>query len=246
MLFISLNLFSIKSWSENIISENKIELNIKALDKAWDSRETTEGEAAILKLVQSEPSIPENFEIAWRISRLVYFIGNFGLGEKLTREEHLQVFELGYKSGEVAKNLEPKRVEGHYWFAINLGTYSLTKGKFTALNTAVKARDALLEAAKMDPTYHWGGAYRILGRYYQDLPPVISFGDKKKAEEYFRKAIIIAPNFRLNTEYLAILESDKNQKIKLFELAAKKPDMDGSIEEARYKKDHEANIKNIE
>lgn len=243
-IFLLFNLFSLKVVASDL-SKNSISLNVASLDEAWSKRETNDGEYAILKFIQNLKNCPENFDIAWRISRLVYFIGNFGPGENLNNEEHIQVFELGYKAGEIAKKLEPNRVEGYYWYAINLGKYSLAVSLFKALRTASQARDALVEAARIDPSYHWAGPYRILGRYYQDLPSGISFGDKKKAEEYFIKAIEVSPDFRLNTAYLASLKSDKNLKLKLFEEAKKKPNLDGKIEEERYKEDLELDIKKL-
>ncbi len=243
-IFLFINLFYLKVYAENN-DKNKIYLDVASLDQAWNNRDTKEKEDLILKFIQNVSIIPENFEIAWRISRLVYFIGNFGPGENLSNNEHIKIFELGYKAGEIAKNLQPNRVEGYYWYAINLGKYSLAVSLFKALRTADMARDALVKATKIDPSYHWAGAYRLLGRYYQDLPSGISFGDKKKAEEYFKKAIQISPNFRLNTSYLASLESDKDLKLKLYKEAEKKPNTDGVIEEERYKKDLKLNIENL-
>ena len=243
VFFLSMILFSFPLYAENQPTQNTVQMNIKSLDEAWMNREDLQGENSILNFVQSNPPLPEDFEVCWRVSRLVYFIGNFGLGRKLTQDEHLQVFELGFKAGAIAKKLEPKKVEGYYWYAINLGEYSLNKGLLTALTTATEARDALLEAAKIDPHYHWAGPYRILGRYYQDLPSTISFGDKKIARKYFEKAIETAPNFRVNTEYLGILEKDKETKSKLFEIAQQKADVDGKIEENLYKENIAADLK---
>ena len=244
IILLFINLFSLNSYAENK-DKNEIYFDVASLDQAWNNRESKKGEDSILKFIQNVQNIPENFDVAWRISRLVYFIGNFGPGENLSNDEHIKVFELGYKAGEIAKNLQPNRVEGYYWYAINLGKYSLAVGLFKALRTAPMARDALVEAAKIDPSYHWAGAYRILGRYYQDLPSGISFGDKKKAEEYLTKAIQISPNFRLNTAYLASLESDKDLKLKLFKEAENKPNTDGTIEEERYKEDLKLDIEKL-
>ncbi len=230
----------------NLYAQNP--LTVASLNKAWADRETEDGQIKILKLIQSEPKIPENFEIAWQMSRLVYFSGNFGIGEKLSKDEHIKMFEFGYKTAEIARKLNPDRVEGHYWYAVNLGSYGLARGVLTALSNAKIGRDALLEASKIDPMYHWAGAYRVLGRYYQEVPGIISFGDKKIAKEYFEKAIKIAPNFRLNTAYLGALESDggdKEKALKLFQEAEKMTDVDGKEEESHYKRNLALDIKKI-
>ena len=231
--------------SVNLNSLNALNSTPDLLDKAWENRATNEGQTQILEFIEKYSTLPEDFEITWRISRLVYFIGNFGLGEKISKSEQKKIFEYGTKAGAIAKRLGPNRVEGYYWYAINLGMYSLAEGLMTALKSAPASREALLEAAKIDPTYQWAGPYRILGRYYQDLPSIISFGDKVKAEDYFKKAIEIAPNYRLNTVYLAVLKKDPNIKLKLFEEAEKKPDMDGVVEEERYKRNIKKDIEDV-
>jgi len=212
-----------------------IKPTVQSLDQAWSARTHKESQKEILEFVKTVQEVPNDFDVTWRIARLVYFIGNFGIGESLKKPEQMQVFEIGYKTAEVAKTLEPTKVEGHYWYAVNLGKYGLAKGIFSALSRAKDGRDALLIAADIDPTYHWAGPYRILGKYYQDLPGGISFGDKKKAREYYNKALEIAPDFKMNTVYLATLEKDKSVKRQLLQSLQKKPDLDGEVEEIRYK-----------
>lgn len=233
--FFLLTITSHCAFAENNKTLDVLAATTQSLDTAWENRNQLATQEQILKFLQSNPKIPNDFETSWKIARLVYFIGNFGLGDTLNQNEQMQIFEVGYHAAEIAKNLEPKRVEGYYWYAINLGKYSLAKGKLTALKNAKIGRDALLEAAQIDPNYHWGGPYRVLGKYYQDVPSGISFGDKKIAEEYFKKAVAISPNFRLNSLYLSRLSTDKKQKMELLDSAEKKDDLDGSIEETRYK-----------
>jgi tetratricopeptide (TPR) repeat protein len=235
--------------SAAIVVTGKIELNSASLDKAWANRESMNGQSDILNFVNEASKVPDNFDVAWRVARLVYYIGNFGSGKNLSKAEQVKLFQYGFEAGKLAKNLEPKRVEGYYWYATNLGSYGLAKGILSALSNAKDGRNALLEAALIDPTYQWGGPYRILGRYYQEVPSVISFGDKKKALEYYNKAIAIDPNFRLNLIYLGILQKDLGEKevaLSLFEQAGKKADKDGKNEENRYKQELKENIDKLQ
>ena len=225
-------------------------INLKLLDKMWDNRQTPEGEQEIIQFIQAEPEVPKDFNISWKVARLVYFSGNFSLMQKSTNDDKIKLFKYGYTAGLIAKELEPKRVEGYYWYAINLGSYGLVKGIFSALSNAKAGRDSLLEAAKIDPTYQWCGPLRILGRYYQEVPGgIISFGDKKIAQEYFQKAIQTCPNFRLNTMYLGILkkkEGEKSEALELFKKAQALPELDGKNEEKRYEKELAENIKSVQ
>lgn len=229
-----------------------ITLSVASLDEAWSNRQSEEGQKNILDFVKESSlstKISDIYDINWRVARLTYYAGNFGIGRKtLTKKELIRVFKYGYERAEQAKEDQPEKVEGYFWFAVNLGSYGLTKGVLTALGNAKTGRDALLKAAEIDKTYWWGGPYRILGRYYQEVPRVFSFGDKKAAAKYFKMAIDIAPEFRLNTVYLALLsesEGHKEEALNLFKEAAKKPDTDGKNEELRYKEELENSIRKL-
>ncbi len=219
------------------VSANTLKMNTThaGLDTAWKNRHSSTARSEIIAYIQTNPIIPDDFESAWKLARLVYFVGNFDVPKSLKKKELMQIFQVGYEAAEIAQELKPNKVEGYYWYAINLGKYSLTKGKFAALGSAKEGRDALLKAAELDPTYHWAGPYRILGKYYAEVPSSISFGDKKIAEEYYKKSIELAPEFRLNTMYLAKLVKDKKEKKALFEAAESKKDIDGVTEESVYK-----------
>lgn len=206
----------------------------KALDRLWDTREQKKVQTEILNFIKSMDNIPHEFQAAYKISRLSYFIGNFGLGEDLKKDTLLKVFEVGVQAGEIAKDLEPERVEGYYWYAVNLGKLSLLQSKFKALKNAKIGRDALLVAAKLDPTYHWAGPYRILGKYYQEVPSTISFGDKKLAYEYYQKSLEVSGEYKLNMIYLSRLIDNKQEKFLLLKKAEKQPKLDGKLEESRY------------
>lgn len=226
------------------------QISESTLDKLWDNRESLDGENEIHNFLANESAIPKDFNTAWKISRLVYYYGNFCFQEKVSKLEKTKLFKYGYEAGKTAKELEPKKVEGYYWYAINLGSYGLSKGIFSALSNAKPGRDALLEAAKIDPKYQWCGPLRILGRYYQEVPGgLISFGDKKIAEDYFTKAIQNCPEFRLNIMYLGILKKkagDKANALDLFKKAQMLPEVDGKNEEKRYSKELAENIKSVQ
>ncbi|WP_338636381.1 hypothetical protein [Spirobacillus cienkowskii] len=220
------------------------------LDKLWENRQSSTGKSEIVNFLKNQPVLPENFNINWKVARLVYFNANFILPEQTTKDEKLSLLQYGYNLGIKAKELNPSRVEGFYWYAINLGSYGLEKGIFTALKNAKPGRDALLEAAKIDAKYHWCGPLRILGRYYQEVPGgLISFGDKKIANEYFLKAIETCPNFRVNTMYLGILKKKQglnSEALDFFKKAQSLPNLDGKIEESRYSKELAENIKTVQ
>lgn len=224
--------------------------DIRALDKLWNNRQSIEGQKQIFNFIIQEETIPQDFEISWRVARLVYFAGNFGIGhDSFKKEEKIKIFKYGYIAADIARTEKPERVEGHYWYGVNLGSYGLAKGVFSALGHAEDALNALLKSAEIDPNYHWAGPYRVLGRFYQEVPSFLSFGDKKKAEDYFNKAIALAPDYRLNTINLGVLKKEQGKidvALDLLKKAKTKPNVDGVLEERRYLEELEKGIATLE
>jgi tetratricopeptide (TPR) repeat protein len=89
----------------------------------------------------------------------------------------------------------PGRAEPLIWQAIVLASAAKAEGGLGALSKAKQARDLLLTAEKINPAALNGSAYNSLGSLYAKVPGwPIGFGDKKKAREYFEKALALNPN----------------------------------------------------
>jgi tetratricopeptide (TPR) repeat protein len=224
--------------------ESDAKLSVELLDKCWDKRENEKNQKIIANYLMTMPKVANNFEIAWKTARLVYFIGNYGAGENrfVDTKEGVKLFEYGYEAGIIAKNLEPEKVEGYYWYAIDLGSYGLAKGILSAAKNAGAGMDALKEAQKIDPEYHWYGSSRILGRYYQELPGLFG-GDDKKALELFKTATEKAPQYNNNWIFLGNFYNHDGQyesAIEVCNKAIKTTQVDGKYENKRFIK--EANL----
>jgi tetratricopeptide (TPR) repeat protein len=86
----------------------------------------------------------------------------------------------------------PARAEAVAWDGIVLSTYAGEVGGMGALKYAKAARDALIEAERLDPAALDGGVYATLGALYSKVPGgLIGFGDDEAAERYFNKALEI-------------------------------------------------------
>ena len=232
---------------EQTIDADKV-AKLDTINDFWEKRETKEGQKIIHTYIESQPRVPMNFEIAWKMSRLVNFSVLYGLGSYAAKSDRENLLQYAFNAAGLAKQLEPNKVEGHYWYAVNLGAFGLEKGVTNVLKNAGQGRAALMQAIKINPKYHYAGAYRILGRYYKDLPSVISFGDKKVAEDYLKKANEIAPEYRLNKVYLGTLYLEMGQKKRAKEIlleAEKLPDIAGLEEELFSKRLLEAELKKI-
>jgi hypothetical protein len=215
-----------------------IESNVKSLDAVWNVRHDMH--AKIVEFLRKKPTLPEDYEVLWRLSRLSYYGGFFALPAGATSEEKMDVFQVGADAGEKARRLAAGRVEGHYWYAVTLGGWGIAKGILNALSSAKPMREALNDAIKIDAKYHFAGPLRVRGRLYNKLPGVISFGDNKLALEDLKKAVAMAPESKLNHIYLAEVQNKLNGKaeaLKTLEFAKTLPDIVGVSEESTYRKD---------
>jgi tetratricopeptide (TPR) repeat protein len=89
----------------------------------------------------------------------------------------------------------PGRAEPLIWQAIILASAAKAEGGLGALSKAREARDLLLAAEKINPSALNGSVYNSLGSLYAKVPGwPLGFGDKKKAQAYFDKALALNPN----------------------------------------------------
>ena len=107
--------------------------------------------------------------------------------------------EEGYnKLAQQARKLaeqNPGVAEILVWEGIVLSSEAGAKGGLGALGLAKEAKAKLEEAMKLNDKALSGSAYTSLATLYAKVPGwPIGFGDKEKAEEYFRKSLSINPN----------------------------------------------------
>jgi tetratricopeptide (TPR) repeat protein len=101
----------------------------------------------------------------------------------------------------------PNLAEALIWEGIVVSSEAGARGGLGALSLAKEARNLLEESLKLDEKALNGSAYTSLATLFARVPGwPIGFGDKKRAESHFRKALAlnpsgIDPNF-LYAEYL--------------------------------------------
>lgn len=88
----------------------------------------------------------------------------------------------------------PATPEALIWEGIVLSSEAGAKGGLGALSLVKEARERLEEALKFNDKALAGSAYTSLATLYAKVPGwPIGFGDKDKAEEYFKKSLAINP-----------------------------------------------------
>jgi tetratricopeptide (TPR) repeat protein len=145
-------------------------------------------------LIQNEDA----YGVYWRMARIEYWIGDHAAdnGEKK------KVFGMGIYHAKKAVALGPDRPEGHYWLGVNYGTYGEAKGVLKSLSLVKPIKEAMNKVLAIDPTFDDGGADRVLGRVYYELPGFFG-GDKKKSLDHLLKSKEMGPQVGLTRIYLA-------------------------------------------
>lgn len=96
----------------------------------------------------------------------------------------------GMRFGDIAQKLNPKGVEGWYWYGVCVGTYSDCVSIVTALAEGLKGKTqkGFETAYAIDKSYENGDPIISLGRFWQVLPGIAG-RDLKKAESLFNEYI---------------------------------------------------------
>jgi hypothetical protein len=149
-----------------------------------------------------------DFESAWKLARASYWIGTQGL-----KDERRAALERGVKAGEQAARLEPKRPEGHFWMAANMGALAESFGLRQGLRYRGRIKDALERVLAIDPAWLQGSADRALGRWYFRVPGLFG-GSDRKAREHLEKALAYHPQSTLTLLFLADLEAEDGNREK--------------------------------
>jgi tetratricopeptide (TPR) repeat protein len=127
---------------------------------------------------------PRDFESAWKLARIDYWLGTNGL----PKDQRKAALESGVEAGRVASALEPKRPEGHFWMAANMGALAESFGLRQGIRYRGAIKAALETVLALDPDFQDGSADRALGRWYLQVPGLFG-GDDHKSEEHLRRAL---------------------------------------------------------
>lgn len=181
-------------------------IQIKLGDEAFRERQSPEQARLALESYRAAYlKTPSDPEVAWRLAMACYFVGL-----RLTQDADTKrsLFAEGRDAGEKSISLAPHCAACHFWTAINSALYGQTVGVFKMLFSLDEIRDHLKATIDIDPSYAYGGAYRVLGLIEQKLPGILG-GSNTRARDDFQKAVAVAPDEPLNYLFLARLLKDE-------------------------------------
>lgn len=132
--------------------------------------------------------------------------------------------QLADKAHELTQSYDA-RAEPHIWEGIILSSWANAKGGLGALGIVKQARAQYETAIAIDPKALNGAALSSLAVLYYRVPGwPIGFGDKKKAEDLFKQALVIRPGgVDVNYFYADYLVGEKrnDEALSYLERAAK-------------------------
>lgn len=163
----------------------------------------------LAKYETAAETIENKYDINWKMSRIVYHIGNHTADKK----EQQEIFTRAIVLAEKAIALEPEKPDGHYWMAVNNGSFGESKGVMKSLGLVKPIKASMNKVIELDRSYEDGGADRVLGRVFFKVPGIAG-GDKDESLRRLLKSIEFGPNnprtlLYLGETYLALKEIDK-------------------------------------
>jgi hypothetical protein len=132
---------------------------------------------------------PGSFEVHWRAARACrdYAAAIRYTGGKNWEKNSSRFGKKGMAYAEKAMARAPEKVEGYFYFAINVGIYADGVSVLTALKEGLKGKTqtSLEKAYAINRSYRDGGPAFALGRFWAVVP--WPYQDKKKAMKYYRE-----------------------------------------------------------
>ena len=182
----------------------------------------------------------DEFDVQWRIAR-AYFWWSDWQGDNATKK---RLGKKGMTAGAKAIELKPDRVEGHYFYALCVGEYSLGISIIKAITQGMekKFKKSAEKAASIELDFDGGGPLNALGRFYYELPwPKRNL---KKSRDLLTKNLKSVPDSARTRVYLAetliALKDKKGAKEQLDYVLANEPQAINKADGNRYKKRAEA------
>ncbi len=132
------------------------------------------------------------------MSRLSYWIGDHTPGNDAKK----MIFQQGIEYAKKAIELGPDKADGHFWLGVCYGVYGEAKGMLKSLSLVKPIKAEMRRVLEIDPAYDRGGADRVLGRVFHEVPRIAG-GSEKTSLEHLLKAVEYGPRVGLNLLYLA-------------------------------------------
>ena len=209
-------------------------------DALWEKRiDKKNAKAAIVLYKKVLEADADNYEANWKIARSYFFLGDMLPETKEMKDRHKEMGTEGMRYAGRALELNPQKIEGHYYYALCLGQYSIGISIIKALAKGLGPdyEEHISKALEIDKQYDYAGPLRAMGRYWYKLP--WPKRDIEKSVNYLKEAVVFAPmsirgRLYLAESYLKAKERElaKEQLQKALEIV---PDFKIEVDAKRWK-----------
>jgi tetratricopeptide (TPR) repeat protein len=180
----------------------------KLYQERADLQRTREG---IVLLARSLAADSGNYDAAWRLARLNYFLG----AHTSNKTERELAYAKGVESARRAVKLQDGKPEGHFWLGANLGGQAQTSA-LSGMTSIDEIRAEMEKVIQLDEGFQGGSAYMALGQVDLEAPGFLG-GDTKRAVEVLEKNLRFGSNnvlyrLRLAQAYLAVNRKEDARK----------------------------------
>jgi len=172
---------------------------IRQSDELYTERaDLAKAKEALAKLEEALTAGEDAYSAYWRMARLEYWIGDHTANGEAKKKLFLQ----GVEHAKRAVELDPDKADGHFWLGVCYGVYGEAKGVLKSLALVKPIKAAMRRVLEIDPAYDRGGADRVLGRVFHEVPRIAG-GSEKTSLEHLLKSVEYGPRVGLNLLYLA-------------------------------------------
>jgi len=159
--------------------------------------------AAYNLLLDIQKKYPNNDEVLWRLSRVVYHIADhMPTSTGSEKDAQLAEYQKAFSYADEAVKADPKNSMAYTYRAVANGKIALFKGVFSVSGIVNSVREDCEKAISLDPNN--AIAYYVLGRTHAKLaekpkmfrwPLGLAWGNIDDAIKFYNKAVSIDPNF---------------------------------------------------
>ena len=165
--------------------------DLAQFDALWLQRDAPGVQDQLLQLTaDAVKAHPEDFDYLWRAARIRLWAGD----AEVDNDKKKAFGQATWDFGDRAARVRPGAVEGYYFAAAGIGSFSQAVGILNALGMGLESKfnERLDKAINVDPKFAHAGPLAVKGRYYFELPwPKRNLG---KSADWLKKALALDPN----------------------------------------------------
>lgn len=141
----------------------------------------------LLQVLEREP---DHLRANNELSKVYYHLGD----RAETKDEKIELYTKGTDYGQKAMKIDGGDKWGHFWYVVNLGRRSQTKGIFNSLAYVPTVKKEVNKVLAIDPEHT--GALDVKAMFYYELPGLLG-GNVNKSIELLNEALALDSAYAL-------------------------------------------------